>query len=166
MSNYNLNQLELFHFIKSIDSQINLPSHLSEFVNSNLDGLKLTNSSQSDREATEKMNVENSTFHHSSSPSSPSPSSSPSSSSSSTSPVSFLSSPRISLINNNVKKKNMYKGVFKCGKKFKAQIQTNGTQHYLGLYKTPEEAAKVYDKYARVIFFFFFILSHLIIFFS
>lgn len=30
------------------------------------------------------------------------------------------------------KTKSLYKGVFRCGKKFKAQIQTHGVQHYLG----------------------------------
>lgn len=41
-----------------------------------------------------------------------------------------------------------FRGVFKCNKKFKSQIQTNKTQRYLGLYETQEDAAKSYDLFA------------------
>jgi len=41
-----------------------------------------------------------------------------------------------------------YKGVFSAGKKYKAQIASNGVQNYLGSFDSEEEAARCYDDHA------------------
>ncbi len=54
-------------------------------------------------------------------------------------------------INNFNKKKignqNLPKGVSKHQNKFQAQVQINGKRYYLGIYDTPEEASRTYEKF-------------------
>lgn len=44
-----------------------------------------------------------------------------------------------------------YRGVQKHRNRWKAYISVEGTARYIGSYKTPEEAARAYDAYAKVI---------------
>eukprot|EP01032_Pedospumella_encystans_P009128 gene9128-10775_t len=51
----------------------------------------------------------------------------------------------------NKQPRSVYKGVYKCGNKFKAQIQISRVQHYLGLFDDEVQAALAYDNHARII---------------
>ena len=42
-----------------------------------------------------------------------------------------------------------FKGVYRCGKKWKSQIQINGIQHYIGIFDTQEEAAAEYNSVSK-----------------
>lgn len=45
-----------------------------------------------------------------------------------------------------------YRGVVKQGKSWRAQISVNGVTRAIGNYPTPEEAARVYDSYAIIVY--------------
>ena len=47
--------------------------------------------------------------------------------------------------NRRANKKSLFKGVSKCSTGFKARIRFNDQQIYLGFFKDPEQAARVYD---------------------
>lgn len=48
----------------------------------------------------------------------------------------------------NTKKASKYRGVYRCGKKWKTQIQIEGVQHYIGVFDSEELAASAYEEAA------------------
>lgn len=52
-------------------------------------------------------------------------------------------------LNRRADKGRAYKGVYKKGRGFKAEITHDGERHYVGYFKTAERAALEYDKKAR-----------------
>jgi len=49
--------------------------------------------------------------------------------------------------NSQKKKASRFTGVFRAGKKWKSQVQSNGVQNYLGIYDSEEEASRAYQEY-------------------
>jgi hypothetical protein len=57
-------------------------------------------------------------------------------------------------MNSSVYKNNKsgFKGVNLEGRKYRATIKLNGKKMHIGLFETPEQAAKAYDEIAKNIF--------------
>lgn len=58
----------------------------------------------------------------------------------------------IGLLTSSVKRNTTYRGVVPHRKKWRAQMAVNGTTRIIGSYNTPEEAARAYDSFAKVIY--------------